>query len=77
MGKKKVEKLHRLVNKLASRYGDDDPDVVRLKADLDSLGERQIDPVDHRTSYKAKSDFQSETRRLYHATAAGDLHHHH
>jgi hypothetical protein len=35
--KKKTERLHRLVQKLASKYGKKDEDVLRLQAELDTL----------------------------------------
>lgn len=34
---RKLDKLESLVNKLCSRYGRDDPDLVHLKTELDTL----------------------------------------
>jgi len=72
---KKDEKLRRLVKKLALRYGDNDPDVVRLKTELDALHQKQMATADHRTLHKPDLDFRSEARRLYHATVSGDTQH--
>jgi hypothetical protein len=72
--RKKTEKLHRLVKKLASRYGDDDVDVMRLKAELDALTEKKDNHFERRASPEPRNDFRSATRRLYHATTAGDSH---
>ena len=72
--RKKTEKLRRLINKLALRYGDDDVDVLRLRAELDALAATRDNHLERRASPEPRNDFRSATRRLYHDTTAGDLH---
>ena len=78
---KKTEKLHRLVNDLALRYGESDSEVLRLKAELDALRDIEVETLENRATVKAtvkaKFDFRSKSRRLYQATTAGDLRHRH
>jgi hypothetical protein len=74
--RKKIGKLHRLANRLASRYGEDDPDVLRLRAELNAFNEKPTVDVDRRAYCKERLDFRSVTRQLYHATLKGDTHHH-
>jgi hypothetical protein len=71
---KKVEKLRHLVKKLAIRYGEDDADVARLRAEIDALGERQVLPAERRVPSEKPVDFQSATKRLYRTTTGGDTH---
>ena len=63
---KKVDKLKRVVAKLAARYGEADVDVRRLQSDLQMLvsleqATRENEPPRHKKSF----DFRSASRRLY------------
>lgn len=72
---KKTEKLRRLVNKLASRYGEQDVDVMRLKADLATFQDLKVPRIDRRAvNKKEKFDFRSSARRAYDATIRGETH---
>jgi hypothetical protein len=71
---KKTDKLHRLVKKLVSRYGVDDVDVMRLRAELDVLVAKEATTLERRESPQSNIDFRSATRRLYHASTGGDSH---
>jgi hypothetical protein len=63
--KKKIERLHRLVQKLSAKYGKKDEDVLRLRAELETLvkmekigGEVEFAPMDVSTG-------QSRAKVLY------------
>jgi hypothetical protein len=71
---KKTERLRHLVNELASRYGDDDVDVMRLKANLDELHEIQVSRIESRALERMKFDFRSNAQRLYQTSKSGDRH---
>lgn len=71
---KKTEGLNRLVKKLAARYGHDDVDVVRLKADLEELQTLRTLPSEKHASVKTKFDFRSNARRLYESSGGGERH---
>ena len=67
---KKAEKLRRMVNKMAIRYGADDPDVLRLQSELDAL-----DAFDFRypEKFEAKArgrEFRTSARQLFYANAS-------
>jgi len=71
---KKAEKLRRMVNKMAVRYGADDPDVQRLQSELDAL-----DAFDFRypEKFEAKArgrEFRTSARQLFYANAAKSTH---
>jgi len=71
---KKTERLRHLVNELASRYGENDVDVMRLKANLDELHEIQVSRNEGRTLGRLKFDFRSNVKRLYQTSKSGDRH---
>ena len=71
---KKTERLRHLVNELASRYGENDVDVMRLKANLDELHEKKASRNEGRTLGRLKFDFRSNVKRLYQASTGGDRH---
>ena len=65
---KKMDKLRRLVQKLGTRYGMDDVDVVRLRQELEALeamGKPQI--VERRKAQVCRYNFDSVARQHFHA----------
>lgn len=72
---KKLEKLRRLVQDLAGRYGTDDEDVRRLQTELQTLEAMVPAPkADRRKATPDKRNFQSPSRQFFDATRSGDLH---
>jgi hypothetical protein len=75
MMEKKLEKLRRLVQDLGSRYGNDDPDVLRLQTELSALEAIKPAPKEERRKANpGKRNFQSVSRQFFDATRPGDLH---
>lgn len=72
---KQREKIRRLVQDLAARYGSDDEDVRRLQAELKALeAVVQVPKLERRKANPDKRSFQPVSRLFFDATRPGDLH---
>jgi hypothetical protein len=71
---KKAEKLRRIVNKMAIRYGADDPDVRRLQAELDALDAFDFHYPEKFASKSRGRDFRTSARQLFYAAAPKSTH---
>ena len=72
---KKLDNLRRVVQKLESRYGKDDVDVQRMRADLNVLEAiKEAKIVERRAATPHKHNFQSLAKQHFHASKQADLH---
>ena len=71
---KKAEKLRRIVNKMAIRYGADDPDVQRLQAELDTLDAFDFRYPDKFAAKARGREFRTSARQLFYAAAPKSTH---
>lgn len=68
---KKTDKLQRVVEKLATRYGEEDEDVRRLQSALDILNAgRQKLPSERRRYGPSETTFLTPAKKLYYASSA-------
>jgi phage shock protein A len=68
-----LETLRRLVRKLGARYGQDDEDVVRLKAEMDEL-ETKIESFGPERSNHYPRTFQTSAQEHFHASSQQAVH---
>jgi hypothetical protein len=68
---KKTDKLQRVVEKLASRYGEQDEDVQRLQSALVVLQAAKLHPVERRHFGTPQAVFLTPAKRIYYASPAG------
>ena len=68
---KKTDKLQRVVEKLASRYGDEDIDVQRLQSALQVLQAAKSHPVERRQYGTPQAVFLTPAKRIYYASPTG------
>jgi len=71
---KKVQKLQRVVAKLATRYGEDDVDVQRLQAALEVLSEDTQKWQEQRRFGPSEPTFLTPAKRLYYASLSVPMH---
>jgi hypothetical protein len=71
---KKVEKLQRVVRKLALRYGDDDVDVQRLQIALALLNEDKQQSPERRRFGPSATVFLTPAKRIYYESQPEELH---
>ncbi len=62
---KKTEKLQRVVQKLANRYGIDDVDVVRLASELAVLESLEAGRPERRARKRQDFKFQTPAKQLF------------
>jgi len=62
---RKTLKIGRLVARLASRYGDEDEDVVRLRMDLAEIEAVEAIHEEHRISTAKRIPLKVTARKLY------------
>jgi hypothetical protein len=67
----KTDKLQRVVEKLASRYGDQDVDVQKLQSALRVLQATKLDQVDRRPFGTSQAVFLTPAKRIYYASPTG------
>jgi hypothetical protein len=65
---KKTEKLQRVVQKLANRYGADDADVVRLASELRVLESLETGRPERRARKRQEFKFQTPAKQLFFST---------
>ena len=71
---KKVQKLQRVMDKLATRYGEEDVDVLRLQATLEALREDKQKLQERRRFGPSETAFLTPAKRLYYASLSEPLH---
>ena len=71
---KKIEKLQRVVKKLAARYGEDDSDLQRLQSALALLKEDKQLQQERRRFGPAGVAFLTPAKRIYYESRTEDLH---
>lgn len=67
---KKLEKLDRLVNKLRTRYGASDPDVIRLNEELGALKAFEKFDRSGADMHWRATDFQTPGRKIQNSKLA-------
>ena len=66
---KKTQKLQRIVQKLASQYGADDEDVVRLASELTVLESLEAHRPERRARKRKDFMFQTPAKQLFFSTS--------
>ena len=72
---KKVDKLQRLVDKMATRYGQQDEDVLQLKAALESLQAMPKQLPERRRFGPAGANFLTPAKQMFYASTAESTQH--
>lgn len=70
-----VHKLQRLVEKMEARYGQQDEDVLQLRAALESLRAMQRPPAERRHLGPSGPNFLSPAKQLYYASSIEPIQH--
>jgi hypothetical protein len=71
---KKVEKLQRVVKKLAARYGQDDVDVKRLQSAVDLLADDKQAQKERRRYGPQSATFLTPAKRIYYESLSEARH---
>ena len=72
---KKVDKLQRLVDKMATRYGPQDEDVLQLRAALESLQRLPKAPTERRQFGQGAVNFLTPAKQMYLTLKAESIRH--
>ena len=72
---KKVDKLQRLVDKMATRYGQQDEDVQQLRAALESLQTLPKAPTERRRFGPGGANFLTPAKQVYYGLSTEAIRH--